>query len=166
MFDIFSGDHHVRRTDLCLQEQRWPVLLRHWIFTRERGKTLHGQFCVRYVLVGIWVFKILLLYFLFDKILLLQEYNNNKCAHLFRFWLWLVIKADWILIMKTDVCVCKFYTVVCVLFEQLILASVLNAFYDSISHILRKNVEKRALLDNMDAIFLAADEICDGGWVC
>ena len=65
--------------------------------------------------------------------------------------------------MKTDGCVCKFYTVVCVLFEQLILASVLNAFYDSISHILRKNVEKRALLDNMDAIFLAADEICDGG---
>jgi hypothetical protein len=48
---------------------------------------------------------------------------------------------------------------------QLILASVLNAFYDSVSQILRKNVEKRALLDNMDAIFLCADEICDGGWV-
>ncbi|XP_025081343.1 coatomer subunit zeta-1-like isoform X3 [Pomacea canaliculata] len=47
--------------------------------------------------------------------------------------------------------------------NELILASVLNAFYDSISQILRKNVEKRALLDNMDAIFLAADEICDGG---
>jgi hypothetical protein len=48
---------------------------------------------------------------------------------------------------------------------QLILASVLNAFYDSVSQILRKNVEKRALLDNMDAIFLCVDEICDGGWV-
>ncbi|KAL8618452.1 Coatomer subunit zeta-1 [Nucella lapillus] len=47
--------------------------------------------------------------------------------------------------------------------NELVLASVLNAFYDSISQILRKNVEKRALLDNMDAVFLAADEICDGG---
>nr|KAG5698154.1 hypothetical protein BaRGS_001749 [Batillaria attramentaria] len=47
--------------------------------------------------------------------------------------------------------------------NELILASVLNAFYDSVSQILRKNVEKRALLDNMDAIYLAADEICDGG---
>ena len=47
--------------------------------------------------------------------------------------------------------------------NELILASVLNALYDSISQILRKNVEKRALLDNMDAVFLAVDEICDGG---
>lgn len=51
------------------------------------------------------------------------------------------------------------------LYFQLILASVLNAFYDSISQILRKNVEKRALLDNLDAVFLAADELCDGGYV-
>jgi hypothetical protein len=28
---------------------------------------------------------------------------------------------------------------------------------------LRKNVEKRALLDNMDGVFLAIDEICDDG---
>jgi len=49
--------------------------------------------------------------------------------------------------------------------NELMLASVLNCFYDSISEILRKNVEKRALLDNMDAIFLAADELCDGGIV-
>uniref|UniRef100_A0A0B7BAJ0 Coatomer subunit zeta n=1 Tax=Arion vulgaris TaxID=1028688 RepID=A0A0B7BAJ0_9EUPU len=47
--------------------------------------------------------------------------------------------------------------------NELILASVLNAFYDSISQILRKNVEKRALLENLDAVFLAADELCDGG---
>jgi len=49
--------------------------------------------------------------------------------------------------------------------NELILASVLNAFYDSVSEILRKNVEKRALLDNLDAIFLASDELCDGGIV-
>ncbi|XP_074653751.1 coatomer subunit zeta-1-like [Tubulanus polymorphus] len=47
--------------------------------------------------------------------------------------------------------------------NELILVSVLNAFYDAISQMLRKNVEKRALLDNLDAIFLAMDEICDGG---
>ncbi|CAC5363573.1 coatomer subunit zeta-1-like isoform X2 [Mytilus galloprovincialis] len=47
--------------------------------------------------------------------------------------------------------------------NELILASVLNALYESVSQILRKNVEKRALLDNMDAVFLAVDEICDGG---
>ncbi|ESP02981.1 hypothetical protein LOTGIDRAFT_156936 [Lottia gigantea] len=47
--------------------------------------------------------------------------------------------------------------------NELILGSVLNAMYDSISQILRKNVEKRALLENLDAVYLAVDEICDGG---
>jgi len=51
--------------------------------------------------------------------------------------------------------------VVC--FSQLILLSVLNCLYDAVSHMLRKNVEKRALIDNMDGIFLAIDEICDSG---
>ena len=48
---------------------------------------------------------------------------------------------------------------------QLILSSVLNGFYDAVSQILRRNVEKRALLENLDSIFLAMDEICDGGSV-
>ncbi|XP_013421568.1 coatomer subunit zeta-1 isoform X2 [Lingula anatina] len=47
--------------------------------------------------------------------------------------------------------------------NELILASVLNTFYESVSQMLRKNVEKRALLDNLDGAFLALDEICDGG---
>ncbi|GFS01853.1 coatomer subunit zeta-1-like [Elysia marginata] len=58
-----------------------------------------------------------------------------------------------------------FYVVGSSMENELILSSVLNAFYDSISQILRKNVEKRALLDNLDAVFLAADELCDGGIV-
>ncbi len=41
--------------------------------------------------------------------------------------------------------------------------SVLNCVYDSISQILRKNVEKKALFENLDIIMLALDEICDGG---
>ncbi|GFO12426.1 coatomer subunit zeta-1 [Plakobranchus ocellatus] len=56
-----------------------------------------------------------------------------------------------------------FYVVGSSMENELILSSVLNAFYDSTSQILRKNVEKRALLDNLDAVFLAADELCDGG---
>ena len=46
---------------------------------------------------------------------------------------------------------------------QLILVSVLNAFYDAVSQMLRKNVEKRALMDNLDGVLLAMDEIVDGG---
>ena len=46
---------------------------------------------------------------------------------------------------------------------QLILINVLSCFYDSVNYILRKNVEKRVLLENMDAIFLAIDELCDQG---
>jgi hypothetical protein len=45
----------------------------------------------------------------------------------------------------------------------LILESVLNCLFDSISRILVKNVEKKTLLDNLDVIFLAVDEVCDGG---
>ncbi|XP_064643553.1 coatomer subunit zeta-1-like isoform X2 [Lineus longissimus] len=47
--------------------------------------------------------------------------------------------------------------------NELVLVSVLNCLYDSISQMLRKNVERRTLLDNLDAVFLAVDEICDGG---
>lgn len=46
---------------------------------------------------------------------------------------------------------------------QLLLMSVLQCMYDSISQILRKNVEKRIVLDNLDVVMLALDEICDNG---
>ncbi|ESO00642.1 hypothetical protein HELRODRAFT_113173 [Helobdella robusta] len=49
--------------------------------------------------------------------------------------------------------------------NELILVSVLNCIHESISTLLRKNVEKRALLDNMDGVFLAIDEICDSGLI-
>ncbi|XP_030020371.1 coatomer subunit zeta-1 isoform X2 [Manduca sexta] len=47
--------------------------------------------------------------------------------------------------------------------NELILQSVLNALYETVSMLLRRNVEKRVLLDNLDAVMLAFDEICDGG---
>lgn len=48
--------------------------------------------------------------------------------------------------------------------NELILVSVLNCLFDSISTVLRKNVEKKALLDNIDVAFLILDEICDNGY--
>ncbi|XP_072933905.1 coatomer subunit zeta-1 isoform X2 [Epargyreus clarus] len=47
--------------------------------------------------------------------------------------------------------------------NELILQSVLNTLYESVSILLRRNVERRVLLDNLDSVMLAFDEICDGG---
>ncbi|CAD5115749.1 DgyrCDS4694 [Dimorphilus gyrociliatus] len=47
--------------------------------------------------------------------------------------------------------------------NELILASVLSTLYEAINLMLKKDVEKRSLLDNMENIFLALDEICDQG---
>lgn len=49
--------------------------------------------------------------------------------------------------------------------NELILVSALNCLYDSISLVLRKNVEKKALIDDMDIAMLIVDEICDNGFV-
>ncbi|XP_013136779.1 PREDICTED: coatomer subunit zeta-1 isoform X3 [Papilio polytes] len=47
--------------------------------------------------------------------------------------------------------------------NELILQSVLNALYESVSILLRRNVEKRVIMDNLDSVMLTFDEICDGG---
>ncbi|XP_062519353.1 coatomer subunit zeta-1-like [Corticium candelabrum] len=47
--------------------------------------------------------------------------------------------------------------------NELLLVSVLSAFYDSVSQMLRKNVEKSALFDNLDGAMLILDEIVDRG---
>uniref|UniRef100_A0A674IPB5 Coatomer subunit zeta n=1 Tax=Terrapene triunguis TaxID=2587831 RepID=A0A674IPB5_9SAUR len=47
--------------------------------------------------------------------------------------------------------------------NELMLVAVLACLFDSLSHMLRKNVEKRSLLDNLDGVFLVVDEIVDGG---
>ncbi|CAI4231260.1 unnamed protein product [Auanema sp. JU1783] len=47
--------------------------------------------------------------------------------------------------------------------NELILDSLLSCLYDSISTVLRKNVEKKSLLENMDTCILILDEICDDG---
>uniref|UniRef100_A0A8C5A8W5 Coatomer subunit zeta n=1 Tax=Gadus morhua TaxID=8049 RepID=A0A8C5A8W5_GADMO len=47
--------------------------------------------------------------------------------------------------------------------NELMLMSVLNCLFDSLTQILRKNVERRYLLENMEGVFLVVDEIIDGG---
>ncbi|GAX84341.1 hypothetical protein CEUSTIGMA_g11763.t1 [Chlamydomonas eustigma] len=47
--------------------------------------------------------------------------------------------------------------------NELILYSVLQAFFESISTLLRQQVEKKTVLENLDLVLLAMDEIVDGG---
>lgn len=47
--------------------------------------------------------------------------------------------------------------------NELILANVLQGFYDAVGQILRNEVEKRTALENLDLILLCIDEIVDGG---
>nr|XP_059886975.1 coatomer subunit zeta-1-like [Delphinus delphis] len=56
-----------------------------------------------------------------------------------------------------------FYVICSSCENELMLMAVLNCLFDSLSQTLRKNVEKRALLENMEGLFLAVDEIVDGG---
>lgn len=56
-----------------------------------------------------------------------------------------------------------FYVVGSQIENELMLMSVLTAWYDAISQVLRRHVEKRLLFDHMDAVMLIVDEIIDGG---
>lgn len=47
--------------------------------------------------------------------------------------------------------------------NELILYGVLQAFYDSVSLLLRDAVEKKTVLENLDLVLLAMDEIVDNG---
>ncbi|XP_057433605.1 coatomer subunit zeta-1-like [Lotus japonicus] len=47
--------------------------------------------------------------------------------------------------------------------NELILATVLQAFFDSVGLLLRGNVDKKEALENLDLILLCIDEIIDGG---
>ncbi|CDW55249.1 coatomer subunit zeta 1 [Trichuris trichiura] len=47
--------------------------------------------------------------------------------------------------------------------DELILYSVLNCFYETVVHILKKSVEKKTLYECVDMVMLAIDEICDSG---
>ncbi|KAI8365548.1 clathrin adaptor complex small chain-domain-containing protein [Blakeslea trispora] len=56
-----------------------------------------------------------------------------------------------------------FYVVGSMEENELILLSMLNAFYDAVSTLLRYQVEKRSVMDNLDLVILCLDETVDGG---
>ncbi|XP_026387357.1 coatomer subunit zeta-1-like isoform X1 [Papaver somniferum] len=47
--------------------------------------------------------------------------------------------------------------------NELILATVLQAFFDAVALLLRNNLDKMTALENLDLILLCLDEIVDGG---
>lgn len=47
--------------------------------------------------------------------------------------------------------------------NEIILVSVLNCLFDSISQVFRRNMERKYLMENMDLVLLTIDEICDNG---
>ena len=47
--------------------------------------------------------------------------------------------------------------------RQLMLNAVLTCLFESLNTMLRKNVEKKVLYDNLDLVMLTVDEICDDG---
>ncbi|CAM6116681.1 unnamed protein product [Calypogeia fissa] len=47
--------------------------------------------------------------------------------------------------------------------NELILATVLQGFYDAVGILLRGSVEKKTVLENLDLVLLTLDEIVDGG---
>ena len=47
--------------------------------------------------------------------------------------------------------------------NEIILATVLNGFFDAVSLLLRGVLEKRTALENLDLVLLAIDELVDGG---
>ncbi|KAK2394485.1 SNARE superfamily protein [Trifolium repens] len=49
--------------------------------------------------------------------------------------------------------------------NELILSSVLQAFFESVNLLLRGNVDKKEALENLDLVLLCIDEIIDGGIV-
>jgi len=49
--------------------------------------------------------------------------------------------------------------------NEILLTSVLNCIFESINQVMRKNVEKRNLYENLDVVMLVVDEIVDGGIV-
>ncbi|KAG2178788.1 hypothetical protein INT43_001634 [Umbelopsis isabellina] len=56
-----------------------------------------------------------------------------------------------------------FYVVASADENELMISSMLNAFYDAVSTLLRHQVEKRSILDNLDLVVLCLDETVDDG---
>lgn len=49
--------------------------------------------------------------------------------------------------------------------NELMLQTLLNSFFDALSLLLRNQVEKRAILENLDLVSLCIDEMVDDGYM-
>jgi len=49
--------------------------------------------------------------------------------------------------------------------NELLLVNVLNTFMDALEQVAKGSIDKRSLLENIDLVFLAIDELVDGGYV-
>lgn len=49
--------------------------------------------------------------------------------------------------------------------NEIVLANVLQGFYDSITLLLRNAVEKKTVLENLDLVLLSMDELVEGGLI-
>ena len=49
--------------------------------------------------------------------------------------------------------------------NELVLSCVLEGLYDALSGMLRSQIDRRNLLENMELVFLAVDELVDGGLI-
>merc|ERR1711964_785863 len=57
----------------------------------------------------------------------------------------------------------QFYVIAGLSANELIMATVIQALEDSCNQLLRSQVDKRAIIDNLDLTLLAIDEIVDEG---
>lgn len=60
---------------------------------------------------------------------------------------------------------CKFYISGPVEENELVLVGVLDVIYDTVSTLLRQQVDKRTMLDNLELILLTIDEAIDSGLI-
>lgn len=74
-----------------------------------------------------------------------------------------IIMIDGLTIVYRSIVDLHFYVIGSTNENEVILVSVLNCFYDTMNLILKRGVEKRAVIDYMDTCTLALDEICDSG---
>lgn len=49
--------------------------------------------------------------------------------------------------------------------NELVLATVLEGYFESLMEVLRSQVDKRTLLDNLELVLLTVDELADGGLI-
>lgn len=74
-----------------------------------------------------------------------------------------VLVVDGATVVHKSITDLHFYVVGSANENPVILATVLKCLDEVVSSLLNKNVERQALMDKLDDMILALDEICDGG---